>query len=173
MMADSFSYIRHQYDVWHFAKSLMKQLLKAMNKKAYDDLRAWIPSIVNHLWWSAAHCGGNAVMLREKFLSFTSHISNIHHFYTNTLFVKCEHGDLGDSDKQWLDADSEQTAKLMEDVTDKTLLHDLIGLTEFCRTGSLEVYHSNLLRWTPKWNHFSYCGMRCRLQVAALRQPAV
>lgn len=40
MMAESFSYIRHQYDVWHFAKSVMKRLFKATNKKAYDGLRS-------------------------------------------------------------------------------------------------------------------------------------
>ena len=41
-------------------------------------------------------------------------------------------------------------------------------LTDFCHTGHLEVYHSTLLKYVPKQQHFAYGGMLSRLQLAAL-----
>ena len=41
-------------------------------------------------------------------------------------------------------------------------------LTEFCHTGELEVYHSLLLKYCPKREHFSFKGMVARTELAAL-----
>ena len=70
--------IEHQYDVWHFVKSVIKRLHKVTKKKDMQELRAWIPSIANHLWWCAASCKGDAVLLMEKWQSIQHHIVNIH-----------------------------------------------------------------------------------------------
>ena len=40
--------IRHQFDIWHAAKSLRKKLTNAAKSKANAELQAWIKSIDNH-----------------------------------------------------------------------------------------------------------------------------
>ena len=42
--------VRHQFDVWHFAKNMKKRLLKATKKKCYCELGPWIKAITNHFW---------------------------------------------------------------------------------------------------------------------------
>ena len=56
--------VDHQFDVWHFVKSVVKKLHKKCKKKEFDNLRKWIPSIANHLWGSAATSQGDKVLLR-------------------------------------------------------------------------------------------------------------
>jgi hypothetical protein len=50
----------------------------------------------------------------------------------------------------------------------KKLLKDISKLSEFHHTGSLEVYHSLLLKYAPKRKHFSYNGMIARTQLAVI-----
>lgn len=40
--------------------------------------------------------------------------------------------------------------------------------SEFHHTGDLEQYHSVMLKYVPKWEHFSYNGMLARTQLAIL-----
>ena len=53
-------------------------------------------------------------------------------------------------------------------VKDKTLLKDIKKLTGFHHTGSLEVFHSLLLKYFPKQQHFSYVGMQARIELTIL-----
>ena len=136
MMRDSFDGIAHQFDIWHFVKSVVKKLTKATTKQEMEILRKWIPSIANHLWWCCSTCGGNATVLREKWLSILDHIANQHSWTDATQFMACEHGEIPpDESKQWLTRSSDQHQALMKIVTDKTLLQDLNKLTDFCHTG--------------------------------------
>ena len=41
-------------------------------------------------------------------------------------------------------------------------------LTSFQHTGALEVFHSLLLKYCPKRQHFSYIGMQARIEFAIL-----
>ncbi|XP_057291350.1 uncharacterized protein LOC130613956 [Hydractinia symbiolongicarpus] len=68
--------IDHQFDVWHFNKSIKTRLLDVSKKKACEDLRPWIKSICNHLWWSSATCEQNEMLLKEKWISVLFHIQN-------------------------------------------------------------------------------------------------
>ena len=52
------------------------------------------------------------------------------------------------------------------------LLKDLAKLTDFCHTGNIEVYHSMMLKYCSKQEHFSYKGMVARTQLAALDNNA-
>ena len=61
--------ISHAFDPWHVAKSVNKKLSAASKKSGCSELAAWIPSIVNHLWWCAESCGKDPDVLREKWLS--------------------------------------------------------------------------------------------------------
>ena len=57
-------------------------------------------------------------------------------------------------------------------VINTKLLKDLAKLTDFCHTGQLEVYHSMMLKYCSKREHFSYQGMVARTQLAALDNNA-
>ena len=57
---------------------------------------------------------------------------------------------------------------LEEVVTNEKLLKDMETFTEFHHTGELKVYHSSMLKYVPKREHFTYRGMLARLQLAAL-----
>lgn len=164
----TFPAVNHQFDVWHFAKSVVKKVHKVAKKKDMETLRQWIPSVSNHLWWSSASCGGNAEMLREKWVSVCHHITNVHTWTGATKFMKCAHGNLEQEDIDWLPAGSAQHLALTKIVTDKKVLEDMGQLTEFRHTGENEVLHNTLLRWVPKRIHFSYEGMRARTQLACL-----
>ena len=52
------------------------------------------------------------------------------------------------------------------------LLKDLAKLTDFCHTGKIEVYHSMMLKYCSKQEHFSYKGMVAGTQFAALDNNA-
>lgn len=165
--------IKHQYDVWHFAKSIVKKLNKQAKLKKNQDLAPWIQSISNHLWWSAATCDGNAKLLEEKWLSVLSHISNKHSWRRRRgqLYHRCSHQVLTRAQKKataWLKPGSSAFVALEEIVTNPRLLAGLPKLTDFCHTGGLEVYHSMMLKYLPKREHFSYKGMVSRTQLAAI-----
>jgi len=80
----------------------------------------------------------------------------------------CDHDETVSDDTAWLTLDSEAHRALKSVVLDKRLLKDIGKLSDFCHTGDLETYHSVLLKYAPKRQHFSYGGMQTRLQLAAL-----
>ena len=163
--------ITYQYDVWHVAKSIFKKLLKKSKKAACKALEPWIPSIRNHFWWSCATCEGDVVMLREKWTSIVHHIKNKHKWDSGTKYTKCCHKRLKKSErksKPWLIEGSEAFKAVQDVVFEKKLLTDLEHLTKYSHTGNLEVYHALLNKYAPKREHFSYRGMICRTQLAAM-----
>ena len=46
-------HIKHNFDVWHLAKSVQKKLSKKAQSKPCVALKPWIHSIITHLWWCA------------------------------------------------------------------------------------------------------------------------
>ena len=83
--------IDHQFDIWHFSKSITKKLTAKSKIKECNELGPWIQSISNHLWWCCATCEGNAELLKEKWISLLHHITNTHSWLSNKFFHKCEH----------------------------------------------------------------------------------
>lgn len=163
--------IDHQFDVWHFSKSIKTKLLNASKKKSSEELRPWIKSICNHLWWSCATCDQNEVLLKEKWISLLFHIQNKHQWTGHIFYHECCHADLSPEEersKAWLSPESDSFLALQAIVLDKTILKDLVHLTKFSHTGILEVYHSVLNKWAPKSTHFSYKGMVARCKLAAM-----
>ena len=152
------SQINHQYDVWHLSKWVVKKLTSKAQQKGCEELMPWIQSISNHLWWCAATCDGNVVLLREKWKS-----------------VQCGHRRIPSSEAKnicWLKPGSPAHLALEEVVLNTKLLKDLAKLTDFCHTGKIEVYHSMMLKYCSKQEHFSYKGMIARTQLAALDNNA-
>ena len=72
----------------------------------------------------------------------------------------------------WLKPGSPAHLALEEVVLNTKLLKDLAKLTDFCHTGKIEVYHSMMLKYCSKQEHFSYKGMVARTQLAALDNNA-
>ncbi|CAH1276889.1 Hypp9417 [Branchiostoma lanceolatum] len=165
--------INHQFDLFHVAKSIKKKLGLKAKKRCNNDISPWINCVANHLWWSSRTCGGDDV---EKWMSVTEHVDNNHHFRTNQMFKQCAHDPSSarnQTDIKWLKPGTTPHRALHEVVHEKSLLKDMFHLTGFKHTGEeifgeLEAFHNMLLKFAPKRQHFSYLGMRARLQLAAL-----
>ena len=157
--------IRHQFDIWHAAKSLRKKLTNAAKSKANAELQAWIKSIDNHFWWCCLTCNGNLEELMEKWLSLLQHICGFHEFPNNNIFKRCEHGNI---DREWLTPTSSSYIALKRIVTEKLFISDMKYFVDFLHTGNLEVFHSLLLKYCPKRLQFSFHGMITRTQLAIL-----
>ena len=87
----------------------------------------------------------------------------------------CAHGPLtrdAVSNKQCLREGSTAYKALQSVVFDKKLLTDFVHLVKFSHTGKLEVYHAIVNQYWPKRQHFSYRGMICSTQLAALDHTA-
>ena len=135
--------IDHQFDPWHISKSVSKKLAAASKKSGCSDLAPWIPSIVNHLWWSAESCGNDPEVLKEKWFSFIHHVTNTHEWPGHRHFHKCEHNRLStyqQQKKKWLKPGSASHTALVNTVK------DIVHLTKFVHTAALEIYHSFFLK---------------------------
>ena len=174
-MDKNHSEIKHQYDVWHFSKSIVKKLTNKAKLKQCQDLAPWIQSVSNHLWWWCATCDGDVQILRERWLSMLHHITNKHLWHEADVYHECSHPVLTRRQVRktcWLIPGSPSFVALEDVVTNPRILKDMAKLTEFCHTGSLEVYHSMMLKYSPKREHFSYKGMMARTQLAAIDNNA-
>ena len=181
--------ISHEFDVYHLANTIRKNLKVKTSKKKFAALKKWERSIINHLWWSAATCQGNPDILVEKWVSITEHVTDQHEFERNKYFKACDHSIMerllereseepaakrarGEGTeqkcKQWLKKDSNAHRALCSVVLNSRLLKDIRMLANFCHTGALEAFHSLLLKYAPKRTEFDYNSMECRLQLAAL-----
>ena len=103
-------------------------------------------------------------------MSILYHVSNRHTF-KGDHFKKCEHKKMTRKEKKavkWLKCDSPAYQSLDAVINDRYLLKDLQGLSQFCHTGDLEVFHSMLLKYCPKRQHFKFDGMVARHTLAVL-----
>ena len=81
----------HQFDIWHFCKSIKKNLVAIAKKKPCQALNGWIKSIINHLLWAVSTCDGDETLLREKWCSILFHIQNKDKWSSCSKFHKCIH----------------------------------------------------------------------------------
>ena len=87
------------------------------------------------------------------------------------MFPKCVHPALSsekERSKRWLKSGSTAHSALCKVVLQNTLLWDMKKLTGYHHTGSLEVFHSFLLKYCPKRQHFSYMRMQARIELEIL-----
>lgn len=116
--------ITHEYDLWHIAKGVKKRLANSKN----HELSVWIQAIVNHLWYSVASCGGDVLLLKEKWISILHHITDHHSWRTGQKINKCEHTAYTREERKsrpWLSKTSKAFSILQSVVLDKKLLRDL------------------------------------------------
>ena len=170
IMSKEYSSTNHQFDVWHLSNNLKKKLVQKAKGKGCEELGLWIKAICNHLWWCASNCNGDKDWLQESWTSVVHHIVNQHTF-TGEHITQCPHEPLDPEaarKKKWLKKDSKPHNALKEVVLDKRLVKDIRQLSEFCHTGSLEVYHSLMTKYVPKRQEFDQDQMTARTALAAL-----
>ena len=85
---------KHHIDPWHAIKNVTKKLYASSKKKGCEKLSQWVPSITNRFWWSIETCEGDADILKEKWLSITSHVVNSHEFPNNKVLRSVSMGSL-------------------------------------------------------------------------------
>ena len=103
------------------------------------------------------------------------HVSNRHKWSGNSLFHQCCHRRISSSEAKkicWIKPGTPANLALEEVVLNNKFLKDVAKLTDFCHTGQIEVYHSMMLKYCSKREHFSYKGMVARTQLAALDNNA-
>ena len=97
--------IEHQFDIWHYAKSIAGKIRGSCKRKDWMPLLEWLPAIIIHLWWCCRTCGGSAEMLLEKWDSILYHVTNRHTWTEGCLFLQCAHSPLTEEQqrrKKWL-----------------------------------------------------------------------
>jgi hypothetical protein len=137
--------IKHTFDVWHYVKSVAKDIFKASKLKKCEALGSWIRSVKNMLWFCFAECKGNSDLLLEMILSIPLHVRGVHIFPQNQYFKRCLHGDLPtERDKPWLKEGSLSMKKLVHALRGPKdcRLKDLNYMTEFQHTGTNEAINS-------------------------------
>ena len=163
--------MNHHLDPWHTCKNMFKKLKAAAKKKHCTKLEIWIPSIVNHFWWSIQTCEGDEAKLKERWLSVTKHVVNQHQWEGNVDFHKCEHGALAPEEerkKKWLKPGSPPHNELVKIANDTRFLKKLSLLTGNVHTTAIEVYHALYLKYLPKMTHFSHKAMVQGTKLVAL-----
>ncbi|XP_071145418.1 uncharacterized protein [Mytilus edulis] len=140
----------HLFDVWHVAKGISKKLEAAAKKSGSKDIRPWIKSIVNHIYWISSSSGTNGDLKLAKWRSIVNHISSKHE---HTLSKICG---------------SVPYKRLKDIVESRYLMVDVPKLSPVYQTYSLEVFHSLVNHFCPKSTHFFYPTMLARLSIAAL-----
>ena len=134
--------IKHEFDVYHLASHVRKKIKNLAKKPKLHRLSRWVRSLVNHLWWSAATCGGDPDLLVEKWTSVVYHVTNRHEFPEHQLYTECPHGQLEETEERrtrWLAVGSKEAEALQALVMDKRLLRDIRLLSNFCHTGMLHI----------------------------------
>ncbi|XP_051988843.1 uncharacterized protein LOC127648291 [Xyrauchen texanus] len=171
LMRVDYPFIRHEFDIWHVVKGLLKKLLSLSRYMYNRDLQPWIKCICNHLWYSCATCGGDPDDLIRKWKSILRHICGEHIWTQDGIQHRCLHSDLSPDQqrrKRWLKKESRAYHTLETLVLDKGLLKDLCQMSLFKHTGKFEAFHSVLLKYCQKNLHFHYSSMLARTQLAIL-----
>lgn len=177
MMREDFKGIEHEYDIWHFAKSIKKKLTKLAKK--FPELKPWFKNITNHFWFCCQKCNGDGDLLLELWHSTLLHMTNQHTWKRQNLLAKkygnfigtgkpypqpfravkeCFHPRLSRAQNratQWLKPDSPAFAALAKMFTDTRMCNEMKLCKSFIHTGEIENLHSVKNKFLPKRKHFS------------------
>ena len=92
---------QHFFDLWHIAKSITKQVIKASEEKGCEVLQKWTKGLKTHLYWCATSTKpGFGEMIVAKWTSFMYHVCNKHDGHPNELYKQCAHAEL--EKRKWL-----------------------------------------------------------------------
>ena len=77
-----------------------KKLEKGAKAKDCHEIRPWIKSMSNHMYWVAASSGDDGDLKLAKWSSILNHVSNVHEGHS-VEFPRCEHAELLE-ERQWI-----------------------------------------------------------------------
>ena len=82
---------------------MKKKVTALSHQRGCEDLRAWIKSICNHLYWCALSSNGDAALAVAKWSSLAAHVQNLH-IHDDDLFPACTHPPIDSTagQKKWL-----------------------------------------------------------------------
>ena len=89
---------------WILFVGFAKKLMAVSQANSCTDLKPWIQSIVNHMYWCASSSQPRqSELMLQKWLSVEAHIQNVHSGH-GELFPNCAHGPLEgrEARKKWL-----------------------------------------------------------------------
>ena len=130
--------INHQFDVWHFYKSIKVKLWMLLRRK-HEELKPWIKLTCNHFWWSCTTCEGEEILLKEKWTSIFFHIQRKHWWTGNSLYCQCSHSELSFVDecsKNWL----HQNHKLLKHCNQLSLINQFWRIRRILHNSDTLVY---------------------------------
>ena len=99
---ESFSSVKHFFDIWHVARTITKKLQQAAKEKDCERISRWISSIRNHLYWCATTTReGFGSLILAKWKSFMRHVQNKHDSHPDELFNECAQEHL-EKERKWI-----------------------------------------------------------------------
>lgn len=98
------------------------------------------------------------------------HVCNIHNWEEDGEHGTCLHKDLTvlEAPVRWLLKPSAPYKALENIVCSKHFRNDVPLLVLYCRTGAIEIFHSNVLKYRSKQIHYRMNSMKARTKVAIL-----
>ncbi|XP_068112065.1 uncharacterized protein [Hyperolius riggenbachi] len=170
LMRTDYSDINHQFDLWHYSKSIKKKLLNASRPAGCEIILDWIGPILNHFYWCSRTCKGNIEVFRDRWHGVLNHVCNIHQWRNGDVESGCKHGELtGDNGcRPWLSKPSLAYIALRDVILCPQMDRDLKHLVFYCRTGALESFHSLVLKYRSKQHHYPMNSMEARTKLAIL-----
>ncbi|KAM4808792.1 uncharacterized protein WCC33_009287 [Rhinophrynus dorsalis] len=167
--------LKHEYDVWHYARRVKKRLTAACKKKNCSKLASWIPTISHHLWWASFTSQGNTELLRERWQSLLPHSTDQHEWDSAKCFQACIHKRLTSDQHRlcpWLKKGTPAFHALREVVMSPQITKDLCHLSQMCHTGEIKAFHGFVSKYLPKGVHFKTNAVEARAKLAALAYNA-
>ncbi|XP_063074114.1 uncharacterized protein LOC134464652 isoform X2 [Engraulis encrasicolus] len=172
LMREEHPQIRHELDPWHVVKGIKKKIVAASNRRGQKELLGWFRAITNHFYWSCDTSKGDQELCILRWCSVLHHIIGVHRWEEGGTTYTCHHPALSIEEQQekkrWLEPQSPAFLALKDIVTNKNLLQDMRQMALFKHTGTLEAFHSVMLKYVPKRLHFGYDSMRARTQLAIM-----
>lgn len=133
--------------------------------KGNEELKAWIPSIVNHFWYSCEVAAGDPMKLKNTWFGVVHHVCGEHTWSESS----CLHGPLVSEDpKVPLQKKSSAAEALRVVVFDKRFTNNLQHYIHFRHTGGLESFNSMLTKYAKKRLAFEFIYFVARIALAAL-----
>jgi len=158
-------------------------MVRVAKKKDCTQLSKWLRSIKNHIYWTAA----SSTTPQERVAKWTSilnHVLDIH-IHDDPAFPQCLHPL---DKKDWLKPGDDfinfylllfnKLCRLLIEsifvlatpafyqlenlLTSKRILKDVEKLSPHLQTSGVEAFHSVILLFAPKTNHYPFLGMLCR-----------
>ncbi|KAE8584981.1 hypothetical protein XENTR_v10021182 [Xenopus tropicalis] len=175
IMRKKYGYLKHEYDVWLYAR-ILKQRLKYLSKrKACPELEKWIPTITSHLWWAANTSHGNTDLLLERWQSLLPHLVNQHKWKGMKFSSGCTHRPLAAREQKscpWLKKGTLAFYSLRQVIIHPHVSNDLLHLSQISHAEEVEMYHRFVLKYRPKCMHLKMDAIEAMTKLAVLAYNA-